>query len=141
MYVDRSMSDQSIQKIFNFILKTTSLLTAVAGVQGQAMASILIKLMVDMWLDMPAHTSLPLVLSMLQAALLEGDVACRTRVFDLLYNLSLHAHAMVPLEAGDSDSGPASPRSDGRVKDLFYGSSDVPEHVCPTVLLFSRNTS
>lgn len=92
------------------------------------MASILIKLVMDMWLEMPAHESLPLVLDMLQATLEGGDVACRTRVFDLVYNLSLHAHVMVPLDANDVErTNPRSPDLPG--KHVLYGTSDTPAHV------------
>jgi hypothetical protein len=73
------------------------------------MASILIKLLIDMWLAGNVHESFALVLSMLQAAILQPDTSYRTRVYDLLYNLSMHAH-MIEVEemvGSASDTGHA----------------------------------
>lgn len=66
------------------------------------MASILVKLVMDLWLEIPAQESQPLILSMLQAALQQPETAFRVRVFDLLYNLTLHGHVMSPMDGSDA---------------------------------------
>jgi hypothetical protein len=60
--------------------------------QVDKMASILIKLVMDMWITGSPLESFALILSMLQATLQQPDTQYRTRVYDLLYNLSLHVH-------------------------------------------------
>lgn len=68
------------------------------------MASILVKLLIDMWLAGNVHDTFALVLSMLQAALRQPDTTFRARVYDLVYNLSLHAH-MIESDADNGDGG------------------------------------
>lgn len=72
--------------------------------QADKMASILIKLLIDMWLAGDVHETFALTLSMLQAALRQPDTTYRTRVYDLIYNLSLHAHM---IETEEGAGGPA----------------------------------
>ena len=64
------------------------------------MASILIKLLLDMWLAGNVHDTFALVLGMLQAALRQPDTTFRVRVYDLVYNLALHAH-MIESDAAE----------------------------------------
>ena len=69
------------------------------GLQVHKMSGVLIKLVVDMWIAGDPRETFALILAMLQAALKQPDAQYRIRVFDLLYNLSLHAHML------ESDSG------------------------------------
>lgn len=65
------------------------------------MASILVKVVMDMWLHSDPRETLVLTLPMLTAALRQPERTYRTRVFDLLYTLSLHAQMIEPVPVSD----------------------------------------
>ncbi|KAF3433742.1 hypothetical protein FNV43_RR24845 [Rhamnella rubrinervis] len=58
--------------------------------------SVLIKLIIDMYVLDPG-TAAPLTLSMLQEMLSSPKTACRTRAFDLILNLGVHAQLLEPM--------------------------------------------
>ena len=57
---------------------------------GEACVTILIKLIMDMYIEQGPSVAYILVLQMLQQSLYHPDVAVRVRAFDLVYNLALH---------------------------------------------------
>ncbi|KAJ6820092.1 uncharacterized protein M6B38_399295 [Iris pallida] len=59
-------------------------------------ASVLIKLVIDMYM-MDAGTAAPLTVSMLENMLDSQRVTSRTRVFDIILNLGVHAHLLEPV--------------------------------------------
>lgn len=61
---------------------------------GHACVTILIKLIMDMYIEHGANVAYMLVLQMLHTALHSADVSVRLRVFDVIYNLSLHSLMM-----------------------------------------------
>ena len=61
---------------------------------GEACVTILIKLIMDMYLEYGPSVSYVLVLQMLHQSLLNADAVVRIRAFDLVYNLSLHSLMM-----------------------------------------------
>lgn len=61
---------------------------------GDACVTILIKLIMDMYIEHGPSVAYVLVLQMLHQALLNTDVAVRIRAFDVVYNLSLHSLMM-----------------------------------------------
>jgi hypothetical protein len=101
------------------------------GMQVGKMASILVKLLMDMWIAGDPHDTFALVLSMLQAALTQTDAAFRMRAFDLLYNLSLHAHMI------ESESPGASVARDGDSARSSAGTRVQLARVAPRQLAFS----
>lgn len=79
------------------------------------MASIVVKLIMDMWLQADPVESFALMLPMLCTALAQQDPIYRVRAFDLVYNLSLHAQMIEPVgsssgggSAGESQEGAPS---------------------------------
>ena len=72
--------------------------------QVTKMTSILIKLLLDMWLAADARATFSLCLAMLVATFDEDDPTFRIRAFDLLYNLSLHAHMIEPHDPTTSEA-------------------------------------
>lgn len=73
---------------------------------GQVCCGILMKLIVDLWLQSGPQQSFPLVLRMLQQALHQDQASYRARAFDILYNLSLHACCL----SAAGHTRPVSPR-------------------------------
>lgn len=67
------------------------------------MASIVVKLIMDMWLQTDPAESFALMLPMLRGALAQQDPIYRVRAFDLVYNLALHAQMIEPV--GGSTGG------------------------------------
>ncbi|KAL2632070.1 hypothetical protein R1flu_016756 [Riccia fluitans] len=59
-------------------------------------ASVLIKLLIDMYLADPLMAA-PLTLSMLQGMLTSPSTSVRVRAFDLILNLGVHAHLLEPM--------------------------------------------
>ncbi|KAJ0962347.1 hypothetical protein J5N97_030175 [Dioscorea zingiberensis] len=62
--------------------------------------SVLIKLVIDMYM-MDSKTAAPLTLFMLEDMLSSPKVACRTRAFDVILNLGVHAHLLEPILSED----------------------------------------
>jgi hypothetical protein len=60
------------------------------------MACIVVKVIMDMFLSTEPHECLFLMLPTLRAALRQPDRTFRARVFDLIYNLALHAQMIEP---------------------------------------------
>ncbi|KAI4382832.1 hypothetical protein MLD38_008744 [Melastoma candidum] len=58
--------------------------------------SVLVKLIIDMYVLDPGSAA-PLTLSMLQEMLCSSRVECRSRSFDLVLNLGVHAHLLEPV--------------------------------------------
>lgn len=75
------------------------------------MASVLIKLIMDMWIAGNPQETFALVFSMLEAALRQPDAQYRIRVFDMLYNLSLHGQ-MIESATPMADSARSSSSTD-----------------------------
>lgn len=73
--------------------------------QVEKMASIVVKLIMDMWLQADPVESFALMLPMLRAALAQQDPIYRVRAFDLVYNLSLHAQMIEPVGGSSSGGG------------------------------------
>jgi hypothetical protein len=71
--------------------------------QVEKMASIVVKLIIDMWLQADPVESFALMLPMLRTVLAQQDPIYRVRAFDLVYNLSLHAQMIEPV--GGSSEG------------------------------------
>ncbi|KAM0948257.1 hypothetical protein DsansV1_C07g0076381 [Dioscorea sansibarensis] len=63
--------------------------------------SVLIKLVIDMYM-MDSRTAAPLTLFMLEEMLSSPKVACRTRAFDVILNLGVHAHLLEPISSDDT---------------------------------------
>ncbi|KAL4440437.1 hypothetical protein ABPG75_003438 [Micractinium tetrahymenae] len=108
-----------------------------AATTGEVAAVILIKLLMDLYISAGARAAVPLALLLLQKPLLSGDPATQCRVFDLLYNLSIHgellfdtaaeavpedapvlAEAVAELDLG-SDKGPATANWKATVTSAF----------------------
>ncbi|KAK4754581.1 hypothetical protein SAY87_002685 [Trapa incisa] len=66
-----------------------------------AAVSVLIKLIIDMYVLDPGIAA-PLFLSMLQEILCSTRKECRTRAFDLIINLGVHAHLLEPVMTDDA---------------------------------------
>jgi hypothetical protein len=96
-------------------------------------ASILIKLLMDMWLAGTPQATFGLVLSMLQAALRQPDPLHRARVFDLVYNLSLHTHMI----ESDSPAGAAVPTDSARSSGGAAAQAAAIGGFAPQLLAFS----
>ncbi|GMH33520.1 hypothetical protein BSKO_01354 [Bryopsis sp. KO-2023] len=62
---------------------------------GQVCATLLVKLIMDLYLKAGEKVSYPLVLQMLQHNLEDPDPATRARAFDIIYNLSLHSQMLM----------------------------------------------
>ncbi|XP_041000434.1 uncharacterized protein LOC121246368 [Juglans microcarpa x Juglans regia] len=58
--------------------------------------SVLVKLVIDMYV-LDSGTASPLTLSMIEDLLSSPKAACRTRAFDLILNLGVHAHLLEPV--------------------------------------------
>eukprot|EP00892_Ulva_mutabilis_P009493 jgi/Ulvmu1/6916/UM031_0123.1 len=84
------------------------LVPGVPAVQVDRMASILVKVVMDMWLQEDPAETLMLMLPMLTAAMRQPDRTARVRVFDLLYSLSLHAQMIEPVASSDPGGGAAA---------------------------------
>lgn len=67
---------------------------------GETCHTILIKLILDMWLHLPAEQCLALVLTMLAGGLTNHSPHMQCRAFDLLFNLSVHGELLFPRAAG-----------------------------------------
>lgn len=81
--------------------------------QVDKMASILVKVTMDMWLQGEPRETLQLMLPMLTAAMRQPERTCRVRVFDLLYSLSLHAQMIEPVTvSGQGDAAGAAGGAD-----------------------------
>lgn len=65
--------------------------------------SVLIKLIMDMFMT-DSHTATPLTLHLLEGMLNSSTVAVRTRCFDLLLNLGIHAHLLEPMQMEDQST-------------------------------------
>lgn len=108
-----------------------------AATTGEVAAVILIKLVMDLYVRAGPRAAFPLVLLLLQKPLLSGDPATQCRVFDMLYNLSIHgellydtaaeavpedapvlAEAVAELDLG-SDKGPATANWKATVTSAF----------------------
>ncbi|KAF8365032.1 hypothetical protein HHK36_032965 [Tetracentron sinense] len=63
--------------------------------------SVLIKLVIDMYV-LDSRTAAPLTLSMLEEMLSSPRLGSRTRAFDLILNLGVHAHLLEPMLPDDS---------------------------------------
>lgn len=63
-------------------------------------ASVLIKLVIDMYMA-DSQTAAPLALSMLEGMLSSPQLTARTRAFDLILNLGIHAHLLEPMLSED----------------------------------------
>lgn len=61
---------------------------------GEACVAILVKLIMDMYIEYGPAASYLLVLQMLSRSLQNEDASVRSRAFDLIYNLSLHSLMM-----------------------------------------------
>ncbi|PRW39232.1 hypothetical protein C2E21_7090 [Chlorella sorokiniana] len=61
---------------------------------GEVAAVVLVKLVMDMYVKAGPKAAFPLTLLLLQAPLLRGDPAVQARVFDVLYNLSVHGELL-----------------------------------------------
>eukprot|EP00898_Chlorokybus_atmophyticus_P009210 jgi/Chlat1/9290/Chrsp99S08494 len=70
--------------------------------------NVLIKILMDMYLVDP-QVAAPLTLSLLQDMLSSSSVGIRVRAFDLLLNLGVHAHLLVPPPDPEPLSSAASP--------------------------------
>lgn len=90
------------------------------------MASILVKVVMDMWLHSDPRDTLALMLPMLTAALRQPERTYRTRVFDLLYTLSLHAQMIEPVPV--SDQGAAGGLAESSVGGSGGGSGGSVSH-------------
>ncbi|KAL3689988.1 hypothetical protein R1sor_016297 [Riccia sorocarpa] len=73
-------------------------------------ASVLIKLLIDMYLADPL-TAAPLTLSMLQGMLTSPSAGVRVRAFDLTLNLGVHAHLLEPMLNEDQTTPEEAPAS------------------------------
>eukprot|EP00850_Spirogloea_muscicola_P008218 SM000043S15846 [mRNA] locus=s43:484802:492593:+ [translate_table: standard] len=84
-------------------------------------ASVLIKLFIDMYLSDP-EVAAPMTLSVLESMLASHASPIRSRAFDLILNLAVHAHLLEPLQAEDHPGG----EIDGRTKSSEWLSHDHP---------------
>eukprot|EP01018_Ginkgo_biloba_P020488 Gb_07792 [translate_table: standard] len=73
-------------------------------------ASVLIKLVIDMYMT-DARTAAPLTLSMLEGMLSSPPLTARTRAFDLVLNLGIHAHLLEPMLSEDQSVVAEEPSS------------------------------
>ncbi len=67
---------------------------------GETCHTILIKLILDMWLHVPAEHCLALVFTMLAGGLTNRSPHMQCRAFDLLFNLSVHGELLFPRVGG-----------------------------------------
>ena len=107
--------------------------TQPTGVQLSKVASILIKLLMDMWLAGTPQSTFAPVLTMLQAALRQQDLLHRSRVFDLVYNLSLHAHMI------ESDNPGAPAATDSARSSAGTGMQPAHVAMAPRLVAFTRS--
>ncbi|XP_072984879.1 uncharacterized protein [Typha latifolia] len=77
-------------------LSVSSRLTNHSGQPADVAFSVLIKLVIDMYV-IDSGTAAPLTLYMLEGMLSSPNVASRTRAFDLILNLGVHAHLLEPM--------------------------------------------
>ncbi|GBG92191.1 hypothetical protein CBR_g54636 [Chara braunii] len=82
------------------------------GESADIAASVLIKLLIDMYMADKRAAS-PLTLSLLQGMLASPSPAIRTRAFDLLLNLAVHAHLLEPLQVEEHTGALAGPGAPG----------------------------
>lgn len=77
------------------------------GDLGQVCGSILMKLIMDLFLNAGPGTSYPLVLRMLRQSLASPQPEIRARAFDVIFNLTLHSALLEPSDhaAAHSDGG------------------------------------
>lgn len=75
-----------------------------------AAASVLIKLVIDMYMA-DSRTAAPLALSMLEGMLSSPQSTARTRAFDLILNLGIHAHLLEPMLSEDQSAVAEEPSS------------------------------
>lgn len=73
-------------------------------------ASVLIKLVIDMYMA-DSRTAAPLALSMLEGMLSSPQLTARTRAFDLILNLGIHAHLLEPMLSEDQSAVAEEPSS------------------------------
>lgn len=73
-------------------------------------ASVLIKLVIDMYMS-DTRSAAPLALSMLEGMLSSPQLTARTRAFDLILNLGIHAHLLEPILSEDQSAVAEEPSS------------------------------
>ncbi|KAH9326162.1 hypothetical protein KI387_006340, partial [Taxus chinensis] len=73
-------------------------------------ASVLIKLVIDMYMA-DSRTAAPLLLSMLEGMLSSPQLTVRTRAFDLVLNLGIHAQLLEPMLSEDQSAIVEEPAS------------------------------
>ncbi|KAK9785017.1 hypothetical protein WJX73_004062 [Symbiochloris irregularis] len=74
---------------------------ALASHPGPICAAILIKLILDLWLQSPSPLSFPLALVMLHRGLASSHAHVRARSFDILFNVAVHGELLSTSEAAN----------------------------------------
>ncbi|CAM6094015.1 unnamed protein product [Calypogeia fissa] len=72
----------------------------IGGEAADVAASVLIKLLIDMYIADPKSAA-PLTFSMLQGMVTSQATSVRIRAFDLILNLGVHAHLLEPMQSDD----------------------------------------
>eukprot|EP00887_Chlorella_sp_A99_P002375 scaffold10.g2375.t1 len=84
------------------------------GAPREVAAVILIKLIMDLYLKAGPRAAFPLALMLLQKPLLGGSAAVKARVFDMLFNLSVHGELLYTPAAQEAASQEAQAEAEAR---------------------------
>lgn len=109
-----------------------------AATTGEVAAVILIKLVMDLYVSAGPRAAFPLTLLLLQKPLLSGDPGVQCRVFDVLYNLSVHGELLYDTSA-EAMPADAAALADA-VAELDFGDTGTTSNWKATVTSAFRTT-
>ncbi|GAX77605.1 hypothetical protein CEUSTIGMA_g5049.t1 [Chlamydomonas eustigma] len=112
---------------------------------GQACCAILLKLVMDLYIKAGPGCAYPLVLRMLYKSLLNSPKEARSRAFDLLYNLAVHASLLhgddIVEHTGGADFGERESQSSTAETPTPIPKPDSTRQTAPSPRVFSQELS